>query len=105
MRKTKQLNGNALSSKAICELVKRRLKYAGLPDRLSPHSFRYSDNPSAHSQRSVGGRALPGRAYSRSNEGPLRPAADEGNAEHRAADFDLMNLVEFTRCQDRNRSM
>jgi hypothetical protein len=25
---------------AICELVKRRLKDAGLPKRLSPHSFR-----------------------------------------------------------------
>jgi hypothetical protein len=29
-----------MNSKAICELVKRRLKYAGLPVRLSPHSFR-----------------------------------------------------------------
>jgi len=39
-RRTKQLTGNALTSKAICELVKRRLKDAGLPVRLSPHSFR-----------------------------------------------------------------
>ena len=39
-RRTKQLTGNAMTSKAICELVKRRLKDAGLPDRLSPHSFR-----------------------------------------------------------------
>jgi integrase/recombinase XerD len=29
-----------MSSKRICELVKRRLKDAGLPERLSPHSFR-----------------------------------------------------------------
>jgi integrase/recombinase XerD len=36
--KTKQLTGNALSSKMICDLVKRRLKDAGLPLRLSPHS-------------------------------------------------------------------
>ena len=42
MRRTKQLTGNALTSKAICELVKRRLKDAGLPERLSPHSFRVS---------------------------------------------------------------
>jgi site-specific recombinase XerD len=42
VRKTKQLTGNALTSKAICELVKRRLKAAGLPKRLSPHSFRVS---------------------------------------------------------------
>jgi site-specific recombinase XerD len=40
LRRTGQLTGNALTSKAICELVKRRLKDAGLPERLSPHSFR-----------------------------------------------------------------
>ena len=40
MRRTKQLTGNALTTKAICELVKRRLKDAGLPSRISPHSFR-----------------------------------------------------------------
>jgi site-specific recombinase XerD len=39
-RRTGQLTGNAMTSKAICELVKRRLKDAGLPARLSPHSFR-----------------------------------------------------------------
>ena len=38
VRKTKQLTGNALSTKAMCELVRRRLKDAGLPKRLSPHS-------------------------------------------------------------------
>jgi integrase/recombinase XerD len=35
-----RLTGNAMTSKRICELVKRRLKDAGLPLRLSPHSFR-----------------------------------------------------------------
>jgi site-specific recombinase XerD len=40
LRRTKQVTGNAMTSKAICELVKRRLKDAGLPERLSPHSFR-----------------------------------------------------------------
>jgi integrase/recombinase XerD len=40
LRRTKQLTGNPMTSKAICELVKRRLKDAGLPVRLSPHSFR-----------------------------------------------------------------
>ena len=29
-----------LGTERICELVKRRLKDAGLPSRLSPHSFR-----------------------------------------------------------------
>ncbi len=38
--RTKQLTPRAMSSKVICELVKRRLKDAGLPLRLSPHSFR-----------------------------------------------------------------
>jgi integrase/recombinase XerD len=40
VRKTKQLTANALTSNAICEMVKRRLKAAKLPERLSPHSFR-----------------------------------------------------------------
>jgi integrase/recombinase XerD len=40
VRRTKQLTANPLTTKAICELVKRRLKDAGLPLRLSPHSFR-----------------------------------------------------------------
>lgn len=38
--RTKKLTGRPLSSKRVCELVKRRLKDAGLPQRLSPHSFR-----------------------------------------------------------------
>jgi site-specific recombinase XerD len=42
LRRTGQLTGNAMTSKSICELVKRRLKDAGLPERLSPHSFRVS---------------------------------------------------------------
>lgn len=40
LRRTKQLTDRSLTTKAICELVKRRLKDAGLPLRLSPHSFR-----------------------------------------------------------------
>ena len=42
VRKTKRLTGNPMTSKSICELVKRRLKDAKLPNRLSPHSFRVS---------------------------------------------------------------
>ncbi|HME70430.1 MAG TPA: tyrosine-type recombinase/integrase [Myxococcota bacterium] len=37
--KTRQLTGNPLTTKVICELITRRLKDAGLPKRLSPHSF------------------------------------------------------------------
>jgi integrase len=40
LRRTKKLTGNALTSKAISKLVKQRLKDAGMPLRLSPHSFR-----------------------------------------------------------------
>jgi integrase/recombinase XerD len=40
LRRTKHLTGNPMTSKSICELVKRRLKDVGLPERLSPHSFR-----------------------------------------------------------------
>jgi integrase/recombinase XerD len=40
--RTRKLSGNAMTLKRICELVKRRLKDAGLPSRLSPHSFRVS---------------------------------------------------------------
>ncbi len=38
--RTRALTGKAMTSKRICELVKRRVKDAGLPDHLSPHSFR-----------------------------------------------------------------
>jgi site-specific recombinase XerD len=40
VRRTSQLTDKPLTTKAICELVKRRLKDAGLSKRLSPHSFR-----------------------------------------------------------------
>lgn len=38
--RSKTLTASPFSSKRVCELVKRRLKEAGLPLRLSPHSFR-----------------------------------------------------------------
>ena len=34
------LTEKAMDSRVVCDLVKRRLKDAGLPSRLSPHSFR-----------------------------------------------------------------
>lgn len=36
----KKLTEKALTTEGICELVKRQLKDAGLPKRLSPHAFR-----------------------------------------------------------------
>ena len=38
--KTKRLTDRPLTTKDVCRMVKRRLKDAGLPLRLSPHSFR-----------------------------------------------------------------
>jgi site-specific recombinase XerD len=38
--RSRKLEARPLNSRRICELVKRRLKDAGLPSRLSPHSFR-----------------------------------------------------------------
>ncbi len=36
---TRKLSGKAITSRGICELVKWWLEDAGLPSRLSPHSF------------------------------------------------------------------
>jgi integrase/recombinase XerD len=40
VRRTRQLTRNAMTAVDACRMVKRRLKTAGLPGRLSPHSFR-----------------------------------------------------------------
>ncbi len=38
--RSRKLTAGALGTERICEVVKQRLKDAGLPSRLSPHSFR-----------------------------------------------------------------
>src|SRR5215210_1934708 len=40
VRKTKVLTGRPMSAIDLCRMVKRRLKDARLPSRISPHSFR-----------------------------------------------------------------
>lgn len=40
VRKTKQLTQNGMTAVDMCRMVKRRMKKAGLPAQLSPHSFR-----------------------------------------------------------------
>lgn len=40
VRKEKRLTTNAMHANDVCRMVKRRMKNAGLPSRLSPHSFR-----------------------------------------------------------------
>ena len=40
VRKTKQLTLHSMTAVDMCRMVKRRMKNAGLPAQLSPHSFR-----------------------------------------------------------------
>ena len=40
IRKTGQLTDHAIHVNDVCRMMKRRLKDAGLPNNLSPHSFR-----------------------------------------------------------------
>lgn len=40
VRREKKLSGTVMHANDICRMMKRRLKDAGLPPRLSPHSFR-----------------------------------------------------------------
>lgn len=40
VRRTKQLSQNGMTAVDACRMMKRRLRSAGLPARLSPHSFR-----------------------------------------------------------------
>ena len=40
IRKTKTLTQNPMTAGDMARMVKRRMKDAGLPSRLSPHSFR-----------------------------------------------------------------
>ena len=40
IRKTGKLTERAMHANDLCQMVKRRLRDAGLPSRLSPHSFR-----------------------------------------------------------------
>ena len=99
VRRTKQLTGNSMTSKSICELVKRRLKDAKLPDRLSPHSFRVSAVTDLLTQ----GIPLEDVQYLTGHSGPahdaaLRPAAEEGHAEHRGADFQLTVILKRSTC-------
>ena len=40
IRRTKRMTQNAMSAGDMARMVKRRMRQAGLPSRLSPHSFR-----------------------------------------------------------------
>ena len=40
IRRTRRLTANPMTAVDMCRMVKRRMRQAGLPARLSPHSFR-----------------------------------------------------------------
>jgi integrase/recombinase XerD len=40
IRRSKELSDHSMSANDVCRMVKCRLAAAGLPSRLSPHSFR-----------------------------------------------------------------
>ena len=90
--RSRKLAAKPLGTERICELVKRRLKDAGLPSRLSPHSFRVTAITSLLDAGGAdGGCAIPRRARGAANDDALRPAEETGDAEHRRADSNLMN--------------
>jgi len=69
---TKKLTGKPLTTERICELVKRRLKDAGLPKQLSPHSFRVAAITDLFDPGcKIGGRAVPRRAHRTPDDRPL----------------------------------
>jgi integrase/recombinase XerD len=89
-KKTGQLTKNALHVIDIGRMVKRRLKDAGLPVRLSPHSFRVATITDLSEQgvaledvQRLAGHAAP------AHHPPLRPARQENYQQHRREDFDL----------------
>jgi integrase len=85
--KTRQLTGNALTTKVICELITRRLKDAGLPKRLSPHSFRVAAITDLLKQGAKLEDAVPRRAHRAQDDRALRPAAEAGHAGDCREDF------------------
>ena len=66
-RRTGQLTGNAMTSKAICELVKRRLKDAGLPAAVTAFLPGSGGDRSAHAGHAAGGCAVPRRTFGAAN--------------------------------------
>ena len=82
--KTKTLTKNAMSGIDICRMMKRRLKDAGLPGHFSPHSFRVAtvtdlleQNVPLEDVQYLAGHSDP------AHHSDLRPAATQGDAEHR----------------------
>ena len=76
VRRTKQSTGNSMTSKSICELVKRRLD----------------------SGDSTGGCSISHWPFRPAHDAALRPAAEEGHAEHRGADFQLTVILKRSTC-------
>ena len=93
--RSRVLTAKPLGTERICVLVKRRLKDAGLPSSLSPHSFRGTAITSLLEQGvPMEGCPIPRRAFGTANDDALRPAEEESHTEHRRADSDLRKQPE-----------
>lgn len=92
VRKTKTLTGKSMSAIDMCRMVKRRMRDAELPPRLSPHFL-----PGGNADESLGaggcarGCAVPGRSRRRTNDSAVRSASEEGDAQYRRAHLNLMS--------------
>ena len=88
-RRTKKLTAGPHDRERICRLMKRRLKDAGLPSRLSPHSFRVTAMTDLLEQ----GVPLEDVQYLAGHADPrttrIYDRRQKGDAEHRRADLDL----------------
>lgn len=88
---TTRLTDRPLTTKVVCELVKQRLKYAGLLVPLSPRSFFVTAIPDLREQGGADlGRAIPYQKCWAAYDDALCPAEEEGRAEHRRADSGLI---------------
>ena len=86
----RSLTDRPMSPHAVERMLKRRLRAAGLPEILSPHSFRVLvvTDP-AHSERAAGGRPVPGRARPPPHHSDLRSPTPTRHPQHRRANFCL----------------
>ncbi len=108
--RSRTLTGEAARQGAICELVKRRLKDAGLALRLSPHSFRVTAITAARAGGADGDvQYLAGNAEPRTttlydwrNKKVVRCIRRADSDLARAATIRPDHLAAPSKCKDRN---
>ena len=90
VRREKRLTENPLRAHDLCRMVKRRLKDARLPSRLSPHSFRVATITDLLEQGvPLEDVQQPGGPCGSPHHAALRPSPAANHSQHRGADFDL----------------